>query len=89
MRGKLCKISAYLNKEELEKFRHMVKVRDLTESMLIREMLGFDIRPRGAPKGPRQKKQTEKSVSTKAGRSSKLKKANKSQQGKSQLTFLE
>lgn len=34
----------------------MVKARDLTESMFIREMLGFDVRPRGAPKGPRKKK---------------------------------
>lgn len=55
MRGKLCKISAYLNKEELEKFRLMVKARDLTESMFIREMLGFDLRGRGAPKGQREK----------------------------------
>lgn len=54
MEGKLCKIAAYLNQEELRKFRLMVKARGLSESMFVREMLGFEIRPRGAPKGPRK-----------------------------------
>ena len=50
------KISVYLNAEELRQFKLWVKARGLTESMYIREMLGFDVRPRGAPKGPRKKK---------------------------------
>jgi hypothetical protein len=54
LEGELCKIAAYLNQEELRKFRLMVKARGLSESMFIREMLGFEIRPRGAPKGPRK-----------------------------------
>ena len=56
MEGKLYKISSYLNAEELGKFKQMVRGRgSLTDSMFIREMLGFDVRPRGAPKGKREK----------------------------------
>jgi hypothetical protein len=57
--GKLCKISSYLDEEELRKFRLMVKARGITESMFIREMLGFDVRQRGAPKGPRPGKKAQ------------------------------
>jgi len=52
---KLYKISAYLNKEEWRQFRLWVKARGVTQSGFIREQLSFDVRPRGAPKGPRQK----------------------------------
>ena len=56
MKEKLCKISAYLNKEELRQFNLWVLARGVTQSAYIREMLGFDVRGRGAPKGPRKKK---------------------------------
>jgi hypothetical protein len=52
----LCKISAYLNQEELRDFNRSVLAHGGTMSAYIREMLGFDPRKRGAPKGPRQKK---------------------------------
>jgi hypothetical protein len=51
-----CRISAYLSEEELEKFNYWVMARGVTVSAYIREMLGFDVRGRGAPKGPRKKK---------------------------------
>jgi hypothetical protein len=51
------KISAYLSEEELEKFNYRVMARGVTTSAYIREMLSFDIRERGAPKGPRRKKE--------------------------------
>lgn len=54
MKGKLCKIASYLNQEEMKKFKLMLAGRGLTESMFIREMLGFDVRKRGAPKGKRE-----------------------------------
>jgi hypothetical protein len=51
-----CKISAYLSEEELEKFHIQRRARgDITMSGYIREMLGFDVRERGAPTGPRKK----------------------------------
>jgi hypothetical protein len=56
MREAKCKISAYLTEEERRQFEHQVLARGVTESAYIREMLGFDLRRRGAPKGPRQKK---------------------------------
>jgi hypothetical protein len=57
LKVKLYKISAYLNEEELRQFKLFVKARGVTESAYIREMLGFDVRLRGAPKGPRKKKE--------------------------------
>jgi hypothetical protein len=64
------KISAYLNKEELRQFNLFVKARGVTQSGYIREMLGFDVRPRGAPKGPRKKKapQAKTTKSKRAGK---------------------
>jgi hypothetical protein len=52
----LCKISAYLNQEEMRDFNRSVMARGAGQSGYIREMLGFDVRQRGAPKGPRKKK---------------------------------
>jgi hypothetical protein len=54
MRGKLNKIAAYQNNEELCTFKLRVMASGLTESMYIREMLSFDVRGRGAPKGKRE-----------------------------------
>jgi hypothetical protein len=51
-----CKISAYLSKEELKKFNLSVLARGVTQSAYIREMLGFDVRERGRPKGSRKQK---------------------------------
>jgi hypothetical protein len=60
------KISAYLSEEELRDFNRSVLARGATQSGYIREMLGFDVRPRGAPKGPRKKKtQQAKAVKSK------------------------
>jgi hypothetical protein len=56
MKEKLKKVSAYLNKEELRQFNLSVMARGAGQSGYIREMLGFDVRPRGAPKGPRKQK---------------------------------
>ena len=57
MQEATCKISAYLSDEELEKFNKQMMARGrVTVSGYIREMLGFDPRGRGAPKGPRKKK---------------------------------
>jgi hypothetical protein len=57
VKAKLYKISAYLNKDELQNFMVWVRARDAGQSGYIREMLGFEVRPRGAPKGPRKKKE--------------------------------
>lgn len=57
--GKLYKVSAYLNAEELREFNRSVLARAAGKSGYIREMLGFEVRPRGAPKGPRKKKKPE------------------------------
>jgi len=59
--GKLSKISAYLNETELSEFNRSVMARGAGQSAYIREMLGFEVRPRGAPKGPRKKKEPEAS----------------------------
>ena len=56
MEEKLYKISAYLNEEEWRQFNLWVKARGITQSGFIREHLSFDVRPRGAPKGPRKNK---------------------------------
>ena len=64
MKVKLYKISAYLNEDELRQFKLFVKARGVTESAYIREMLGFDVRPRGAPKGPRKKKERQAKPAT-------------------------
>lgn len=53
-----CKISAYLSEQELEKFNYQVMARGVTQSAYIREMLGFDVRPRGAPKGHGRRKRS-------------------------------
>lgn len=69
MATNLHKISAYLDDAELKKFRLMIKARgDITESAFIREMLGFEVKQRGAPKGKRKQKikETTKKKSTKA-----------------------
>ncbi len=50
------KISSYLDDEELRLFKLQMKARGVTESAYIREMLGFDVRRRGSPPGPRKKK---------------------------------
>jgi hypothetical protein len=51
------RVSAYLTDEELRQFDLQKTARGrITESAFIREMLGFDVRRPGAPKGPRQKK---------------------------------
>lgn len=55
MEEKLYKISAYLKKEELRQFMTWVRARGVSQSGFIREQLTFDVRPRGAPKGPRKK----------------------------------
>lgn len=89
MRGDLNKISAYLTDHEMEEFMRHVRMRGAGQSGLIREMLGFAVRPRGAPKGPRKKKQTDKSQS--AAKASKASKGQekKSAQGKTQLSLLD
>jgi hypothetical protein len=80
MKEKLHKVSAYLNTEELRQFNLWVKARGVTQSAYIREMLSFDIRERGAPKGPRQKKaQAKRSRPVRRKRSGKL----------SQISFLD
>jgi negative regulator of replication initiation len=57
MREAKNRVSAYLTDEELRQFNLLKMARGhITESAFIREMLGFDVRPRGAPKGPRRKK---------------------------------
>ena len=65
MADDLYKISAYVNAEELRQFKLWVKARGLTESMYIREMLGFDIRRRGPQEGPRKKKEEGKATKSK------------------------
>lgn len=90
MRGELYKIAAYLDKEELKLFMAQVSARGVGQSGFIREMLGFEVRPRGAPKGQRKKCKTEKFVSsTKASRVSKSKQVKKAPEGKAQLSFLD
>jgi hypothetical protein len=102
VRGKLYKISSYLNAEELRVFKLGVKARGLTESMYIREMLSFDVRPRGAPKGKREKISKVKSAkSTKPARGAAKSRSSKKAAGKKrddsavkkdtkeQLSFLE
>lgn len=54
MKGKLNKISAYLDDEELAKFKTWVSARGAGVSGFIREQLTFPVRPRGAPKGKRE-----------------------------------
>ena len=90
MKCALNKISAYLNPEEHRTFKLRVKASGLTESMYIREMLSFDVTPRGAPKGPRKKKQINKSASpAKPNRPSKKRQETKPAQGKTQLSLLD
>lgn len=56
MKDELCKVSAYLSPEEMKLFMRQVAARGVGQSAFIREMLGFDVRPRGAPKGKRKAK---------------------------------
>lgn len=57
MREAKNRVSAYLTDEELRQFNLLKMARGrITESGFIREMLGFDVRRPGAPKGPRKKK---------------------------------
>ncbi len=50
-RAKLYPVKAYLDKEEKRLFRSWVQARGVSESAYIREMLSFEVKPRGAPKG--------------------------------------
>lgn len=77
MREAKNRVSAYLTDEELRQFNLQKMARGgVTESAYIREMLGFDVRRRGAPKGPRKKTAQKekaskaKAVSRKKGRKS-------------------
>jgi hypothetical protein len=88
------KISAYLDDEELRQFNLQVMARGAGESGYIREMLGFSVRHRGAPKGPRKKKEPEAGQTKK--RAAKTKVAAKKKAGRKrptspqeQLSFLE
>ena len=84
------KISAYLSEEELKKFNVQVMARGLTESMYIREMLGFDIRGRGAPKGPRKKKaQQAKAAKAKQAGKEKQSRQSSAKSRLSQLSLLD
>jgi hypothetical protein len=87
----LNKISSYLDDEELHKFRQMVKARGITESMFIREMLGFDVRQRGAPKGHRRKKKAHSPKPVKSKRSARIDEQRPvtRHSGESQLSFLD
>jgi hypothetical protein len=88
--GKLYKISAYLNKEELRQFNLFKKARGVTQSGYIREMLGFEVRPRGAPKGPRKKKAPQPKIAkAKPAREVKEVKPRAAKPGLSQLSLLE
>jgi hypothetical protein len=92
--GKLYKVSAYLNAEELREFNRSVMARAAGQSGFIREMLGFEIRPRGAPKGPRKKKPPEAGPTKKRAAKTKAavkKKAERKRPGapREQLSFLD
>jgi hypothetical protein len=56
MKEAKCKVSAYLDEEEMKLFERQVAARGVGQSAFIREMLGYDVRPRGAPKGKRKAK---------------------------------
>ncbi len=84
-----CKISAYLSKEELEKFNYQVLAHGGTMSAYIRDMLGFDVRPRGASKGPRKKKE-QQAKTVKSKRAGKEKRSRQSTpKPREQLSFLD
>lgn len=85
-----CKISAYLSEEELEKFNKQMMARgDVTVSGYIREMLGFDPRELGRPKGS-HKQEAPQAKATKAKPDAKEKKSRKSTpKRRVQLSFLD
>jgi hypothetical protein len=90
MKEKLKKVSAYLTKEELRQFNLSVMARGAGQSGYIREMLGFDIRPRGAPKGPRKKKsQKAKAVQAKTTGKKNIKQSSAARRGTLYLPFLD
>lgn len=90
MEEKLHKVSAYLTKDELREFELFVKARGATQSGYIREMLGFDIRERGAPKGPRkQKAEHAKQVKSKRAGKEKESKQGTAKLSAPQLPFLD
>jgi hypothetical protein len=67
-----------------------VEARGVGQSGFIREQLSFDVRPRGAPKGPRKKKaEKTKPVKRKVTVKKIGARSSAAQQGKSQLTFLD
>jgi hypothetical protein len=85
----LCKISSYLNEEEFRDFNRSVLARGVTQSGYIREMLGFEVKPRGAPKGPRKKK-AEQAKPVKSNRAGKEKRSRQSTpKPREQLSFLD
>jgi hypothetical protein len=92
--GRLYKVSAYLNAEELREFNRSVIARGAGQSAYVREMLGFEVRPRGAPKGPRKKKPPEAGPTKKRAAKTKAavkKKAERKRPGtpREQLSFLD
>jgi hypothetical protein len=89
MEVKLYKISAYLNKEELRQFMVWVRARGVGQSGFIREQLSFDVRPRGAPKGPRKKAEKAKPAKAKEAGKKKVGRASAAKMRASQLSLLD